>query len=117
MTEPKVTPVVTPLKTDAAGQVSSTTVIKTIRDLELSGKRVFMRLDFNVPLSAPDASTGERQVEDDNRIVESLPTIQHAIAKGAKVILASHLGRPDGKRKPEFSMEPVAARLAALLGV
>jgi phosphoglycerate kinase len=115
---PQSKPVVTPLKTSMAPDpVSSTTIIKSIRDFELSGRRVLMRLDFNVPLSAPDASTGERRVEDDNRIVESLPTIRHAIEKGAKVILASHLGRPDGKRKPEFSMEPVASRLAALLGV
>jgi phosphoglycerate kinase len=112
------TPPVTPLKpmTMAQDAVSSTTVIKSIRDFDLTGRRVFMRLDFNVPLSAPDAS-GERKVEDDNRIVESLPTIKYAIEKGAKLILASHLGRPDGKRKPEFSMEPVARCLAALLGV
>src|SRR4051794_34265898 len=91
-------------------------MIKTIRDLEISGKRVFMRLDFNVPLGTPDPQTGERSVEDDTRIQEALPTIRFAIEKGAKVVLASHLGRPDGKRKPEFSMEPVATRLAALLG-
>jgi phosphoglycerate kinase len=113
-------PVITPLKTSMAPDpVSSTTIIKSIRDFDavLPGRRVFMRLDFNVPLSAPDAATGERTVEDDNRIVESIPTIKYAIEKGAKVILASHLGRPDGKRKPEYSMEPVASRLAALLGV
>jgi phosphoglycerate kinase len=90
-------------------------IIKSIRDLNISGKTVFMRLDFNVPLSAPD-ETGERRVEEDARIQESLPTIQYAIQKGAKLVLASHLGRPDGKRKPEFSMEPVARRLATLLG-
>jgi phosphoglycerate kinase len=89
--------------------------IRAIRDMQITGRRVFMRLDFNVPLSAPDAN-GERRVEDDNRIVESLPTIKYAIEKGARVILASHLGRPDGKRNPEFSMEPVARRLATLLG-
>jgi phosphoglycerate kinase len=89
--------------------------IKSIRDMEITGKRVFMRLDFNVPLSAPDSS-GERRVEDDNRIQEALPTIKYAMEKGAKLILASHLGRPDGKRNPEFSMEPVARRLAVLLG-
>jgi phosphoglycerate kinase len=92
------------------------TGIQSIRDLEISGKTVFMRLDFNVPLSAPDASTGERRVEDDSRIAESLPTLKYAMEKGAKLILASHLGRPDGKRRPEFSMEPVAHRLATLLG-
>lgn len=75
-----------------------------------------MRLDFNVPLSDPDPETKERYVEDDNRIMESLPTIQYGIAQGAKLILASHLGRPDGKKNPEFSMEPIARRLATLLG-
>ncbi len=89
--------------------------IKTIKEMNLTGKAVFMRLDFNVPLSAPDAE-GERQIEDDSRIVESLPTIQYAIEKGAKLVLASHLGRPDGKKKPELSLIPVAHRLATLLG-
>ncbi|MCM2278465.1 MAG: phosphoglycerate kinase [Oligoflexia bacterium] len=90
-------------------------VIRSIRDIELTNKTVFMRLDFNVPLSAPD-DAGERRVEDDNRIAESLPTIKYAIEKGAKIVIGSHLGRPDGKRKDEFSMEPVAHRLAVLLG-
>lgn len=90
--------------------------IRSIRDLEIANKQVFMRLDFNVPLSAAEPGTGERRVEDDNRITESLPTIQYAIERGAKVIIGSHLGRPDGKAKPEFSLEPVAARLATLLG-
>lgn len=94
--------------------MSATENIRSIRDMEISGKQVFMRLDFNVPLSAPDES-GERRVEDDNRIVEALPTIKYAIEKGARLVLASHLGRPDGKRNPEFSMEPVARRLAVLL--
>jgi phosphoglycerate kinase len=92
-------------------------VIKSIRDLDIVGRPVFMRLDFNVPLSPPDPATGERRVEDDTRIQESLPTIKFALEKGARLTLASHLGRPDGKRKPEFSMEPVARRLATLLGV
>jgi phosphoglycerate kinase len=90
--------------------------IKSIRDLDLTGKTVFMRLDFNVPLSAADG-TGVRRVEDDNRIVESLPTIKYALEKGARLVLASHLGRPDGKPNPEYSMEPVASRLAVLLGI
>ncbi len=89
--------------------------IRTIRGLDLTSKSVFMRVDFNVPLTPPDAD-GEIQIEDDTRIQESLPTIQYAIEKGAKLILASHLGRPDGKRKAELSMEPVARRLATLLG-
>jgi phosphoglycerate kinase len=91
------------------------TSIKTIRDFNLQGRRVFIRLDFNVPLSDPD-SNGIRKVEDDSRIQEALPTIRYAIEKGAKIILASHLGRPDGKRKPEYSLDPVAHHLAHLLG-
>ncbi|MGK5084279.1 phosphoglycerate kinase [Bdellovibrionota bacterium FG-1] len=109
--------IITPAETTITPPIPTTTVIKSIRDFELKGRKVFMRLDFNVPLSTPDATTGERKVEDDNRIVESLPTIKYAIEKGARLILASHLGRPDGKRKAEFSMEPVAHRLAELLGV
>jgi phosphoglycerate kinase len=92
------------------------TAIRSIRDFDISGKRIFMRLDFNVPLGSPDPQTGERTVEDDTRIQEALPTIRYAIEKGAKLILASHLGRPDGKARPEFSLEPVATRLATLLG-
>jgi phosphoglycerate kinase len=88
--------------------------LKTIRDLDLAGKTVFMRLDLNVPLSAPDSS-GTRTIEDDSRILESLPTIQYAIEKGARLVLASHLGRPKGKRVAEFSLEPVAHRIAHLL--
>jgi phosphoglycerate kinase len=89
--------------------------IRSIRDLDIGAKAVFMRLDFNVPLSAPDQN-GERRIEDDSRIAESIPTIKYALEKGARLVLASHLGRPDGKRKPEFSMEPVARHLATLLG-
>jgi phosphoglycerate kinase len=89
--------------------------IRKLTELELHGKPVFMRLDFNVPLGDADPA-GERHIEDDTRIVEALPTIKYAIEKGAKLILASHLGRPDGKRRPEFSLEPVARRLATLLG-
>ncbi len=90
-------------------------LIRSIRDINILGKTVFMRVDFNVPLTEPD-SEGHRKVADDNRIREALPTIQLAIEKGAKIILASHLGRPDGQRKPEYSMEPVALHLAELLG-
>jgi phosphoglycerate kinase len=95
---------------------SSSPRLKTISDLSITGRAVFMRLDFNVPLSAPDAQ-GERQIEDDSRIQEALPTIQYAIEKGAKLILASHLGRPNGKRNPELTLEPVAHRLAQLLNL
>src|SRR5512141_3417783 len=83
----------------------------SIRDLDLAGKRVFIRVDFNVPL-AP----GGREITSDKRIRASLPTIQYALEKGAGVILASHLGRPKGKPNPEMSLKPVAIRLAELLG-
>src|SRR6056297_3365993 len=82
----------------------------TIRDGELEGKKVLMRVDFNVPL---DKETHE--VTDDNRIRGALPTIEYAAGKGAKVILMSHLGRPKGERKPEFSLRPVAERLSELM--
>jgi len=84
--------------------------IKSIEQLPIEGKRVFIRVDFNVPL------TPARGVADDSRIRASLPTIQHAIDRGARVILASHLGRPKGGPSPQFSLEPVGARLAELLG-
>ena len=83
----------------------------SIRDLDLSGKRVFMRVDFNVPL-AP----GGKEITSDKRIRASLPSIQYALDRGAAVILASHLGRPKGKPNPEMSLAPVAERLSQLLG-
>src|ERR1041385_5613565 len=83
----------------------------SIRDLDLKGKRVFIRVDFNVPL-AP----GGQKITSDKRIKASLPTIQYALDQGAGVILASHLGRPKGKPNPEMSLKPVAARLEELLG-
>ncbi|NSW77333.1 MAG: phosphoglycerate kinase [Candidatus Atribacteria bacterium] len=86
---------------------------KTIRDIPqegLKGKKVLVRVDFNVPLDE------ERRITDDTRIVESLPTIRFLLEKGAKVILVSHLGRPKGKPKDEFRMDPVAKRLEELLG-
>src|ERR1051325_1186206 len=83
----------------------------SIRDLDLKGKRVFIRVDFNVPL-AP----GGQEITSDKRIKASLPTIKYALEQGAGVILASHLGRPKGKPNPEISLKSVAARLQELLG-
>src|SRR6185436_6294455 len=83
----------------------------SIRDLQLYGKRVFIRVDFNVPLAA-----GGQEITSDKRIRASLPTIGYALEMGAAVILASHLGRPKGKAHPEMSLKPVAVRLAELLG-
>src|SRR4029077_5510120 len=80
----------------------------SIRDLDLAGRRVFIRVDFNVPLDGG-------QVTDDTRIRETLPTLQFAIARGARLVLASHLGRPKGKPDAKYSLAPVAARLAELL--
>jgi phosphoglycerate kinase len=80
----------------------------SIRDLDLKDQRVFVRVDFNVPIKGGT-------ITDDTRITSSLPTIEHALAAGATVILASHLGRPKGKPAPEFSLQPVAVRLGQLL--
>src|SRR5687768_11188146 len=82
----------------------------SIRDLDLQNKRVFMRVDFNVPLAA-----GGQEITSDKRIKSSLPTIQYALERGAALILASHLGRPKGKRNAEMSLKPVAKRLEELL--
>src|SRR5882724_953253 len=83
----------------------------SIKDLDLHGKRVFIRVDFNVPLA-----NGGQEITSDKRIQASLPTIRYALEHGAGVILASHLGRPKGKPNPEMSLKPVAARLEQLLG-
>jgi len=84
--------------------------IKTINELDISGRRVFIRVDFNVPLTPAGG------VAEDTRIRESLPTIKYAVENGARVVLASHLGRPKGKPDPKYSLLPVAQRLAELLG-
>ncbi|MBZ5674282.1 MAG: phosphoglycerate kinase [Acidobacteriia bacterium] len=83
----------------------------SIKDLDLAGKRVFIRVDFNVPLA-----NGGQEITSDKRIRASLPTIKFALEKGAGLILASHLGRPKGKPNPEMSLKPIAAKLAELLG-
>jgi phosphoglycerate kinase len=84
--------------------------IRTIDQIELKGKRVFIRVDFNVPQDE------KNNITDDTRILFSLPTIRFASDAGGKVILASHLGRPKGKREPKFSLAPVAEKLSQLLG-
>lgn len=81
----------------------------TVRDVDLKGKKVIMRVDFNVPIK-------DGKVTDDTRIVEALPTIKYVLENGGKVILLSHLGRPKGGPDPKYSLEPVAKRLAELLG-
>ncbi|MBZ5563321.1 MAG: phosphoglycerate kinase [Acidobacteriia bacterium] len=82
----------------------------SVRDLDLKGKRVFMRVDFNVPLN--DAF----EITDDTRIRASLPSIQLALERGARLVLSSHLGRPKGKPNPKMSLKPAAVRLGQLLG-
>ncbi len=82
---------------------------KTVEDIDVAGKRVLVRCDFNVPLK-------DGKITSDKRIVASLPTINYLIANNAKIILCSHLGRPKGEVDPEFSLKPVAVRLSELLG-
>ena len=82
---------------------------KTIEDVAVSGKRVLVRCDFNVPLK-------DGKITSDKRIVEALPTIKYLLAQGAKVILCSHMGKPKGEVNPKYSLAPVAARLTELLG-
>ena len=82
---------------------------KTIEDIDVKGKRVLARCDFNVPLK-------DGEITNDKRIVAALPTIKYLKDHGAKVILCSHLGRPKGEYKPEFSLAPVAAKLSEYLG-
>lgn len=83
---------------------------KTIKDIDLTGKKVFVRCDFNVPMDE------NQTITDNTRIVAALPTIRYLLDQGCKIILASHLGRPKGEVKPEFSLLPVAKELAKLLG-
>ena len=83
---------------------------KTIRDIDLKGKRVLIRCDFNVPLDS------NQNITDDTRIRAALPTLEYLVTQGAKVVVMSHLGRPKGKAAAEFSLAPVAVRLVELLG-
>src|SRR5262245_8426656 len=81
---------------------------KTVADIEVSGKRVLMRADFNVPLE-------EGRITDDRRIVQAMPTIKIIVERGGRLILMSHLGRPKGGPEPKYSLKPVQARLGELL--
>src|SRR6266403_6327370 len=84
----------------------------TVKDLNVTGKRVFVRVDYNVPMEEKD---GQMVINDETRIRETLPTLELLIKKGAKIILASHLGRPRGQREPSMSLRPVAAKLADII--
>ena len=83
---------------------------KTVDDINVKGKRVLVRCDFNVPLK-------DGKITDENRLVAALPTIKKLVADGGKVILCSHLGKPKGEPKPELSLAPVAKRLSELLNM
>src|SRR5229473_3169086 len=84
----------------------------TVRDLNVRGKRVLVRVDYNVPMEEKD---GQMVINDVTRIKETLPTLDYLIQNGARIILMSHLGRPKGQREPSMSLRPVADKLADLL--
>ena len=83
--------------------------MRSVEDLDVKGKTVFLRVDFNVPINE------QGEIRNDTRIKASLPTITYLLGRGAKLVLASHLGRPKGKPDPKMSLKPVAARLAELI--
>src|SRR5437899_3051658 len=85
----------------------------TVKDLNVRGKRVLARVDYNVPMEEKD---GQMAINDVTRIQETLPTLEFLMTQGAKIILAAHLGRPKGQREPSLSLRPVAAKLADMLG-
>src|SRR5580693_7933965 len=88
--------------------------MRGLEDLDVHGRRVLVRVDFNVPLSVGEG--GEVEIADDTRIRAALPTIEELRARGARLVLVSHLDRPQGRRVPGLSLAPVAARLRELLG-
>src|SRR6267378_5050930 len=90
------------------GDAEMASRILSVRDLEVGGRRVFVRVDFNVPLK-------DGRVSDDTRVRASLPTLKLILERGGRPVIASHLGRPKGKPVPEMSLRPIAAHLAALL--
>ena len=103
-----------PVDTDTVRLETSSYMAKlSVRDLDVSGKRVLMRVDYNVPMEEKD---GAMVINDTTRIKETLPTLNLLVSKGARVILAAHLGRPDGKREPSMSLAPVAVKLGEMLG-
>jgi 3-phosphoglycerate kinase len=94
----------------------ATTTKKTVADIDVKGKRVLMRVDFNVPLQQAKDGSGTLEITDDRRIAQALPTIKNVIDRGGRVILMSHLGRPKGGPEAKFSLKPAAERLGQLLG-
>ena len=83
----------------------------TVKDISFQGLRTFVRVDYNVPMEEKD---GQMVINDQTRIQETLPTLRLLIEKGAKIVLAAHLGRPKGQREPSMSLKPVAAKLSAV---
>src|SRR6266545_1436173 len=96
-----------------ASPAAKSPAIRHVKDVPIEGKRVFLRVDFNVPIER--GKDDARSVGDDSRIRASLETIRHCMGRGARLVLASHLGRPKGKHAPDYSLEPVAAHLAGML--